>query len=442
MGMKRWREWKFLTGYRNYIRKILNADLETEAGSIAEAGDRFVLRQMFLLVFAALLLLTILIGCLLMAAAGPEDIHLSRNSYGEGDKEVPLILNLDGEKREYTLHIREKEISDDEKDKLLKALFTDLEAIIAGDNPSLNDVSLDLRFPGSIKGYPFSLSYQPEDTGLVRIDGSLGPDVSAMEPGNSRKTKLLVKAVYGDLTQTHTYTLNLKTKAAPDRTGLEKALEELEVREAGGRGNTELILPAYLEGVSVKRADEGIPFPGLSLLLLAILALIVLRHISVKERVKRNQEEAESDFPLIVHLFALLMGAGLSFPSSLARINHYYRSGRLTNGQRKAFNRLITLEDRLRDGIGIQEALRNWASAFSFSGYRRLAVILSQCLSKGRQEAVSMMEKEEEQAFRETIEKARSRGEEARTKLLFPMIVLLAATMILIMFPAMAAFYQ
>lgn len=440
--MKRWRGWKAFAGYRDHIGKMMDAGLDLEAGTVGERKDRFVFGQICLLAFALLLGLAILIGSLIMAAGKPGDIHLTRNSFGEGDREVPLILSQDGKDQEYMLHIGEQEISDKEKDRILTAFFADLAAVMAGDNPSLNDVSLDLRFPASIKGYPFSISYQPEDIDLVGTDGSLGPDTRALAPGDSRKTRIVVKVVYEDLARTHTYTLLLKARTTPDRTGLEKVQNELEAREADSRENEDLVLPAYLEGSRVKLADGGFPFPGLTFLLLVTIVLIVFRHISLKEKARSSQEEAESDFPLIVHLFALLMGAGLSFSSSLVRINHYYRSGRLMTGQRKAFNRLILLEDRLRDGVGVQEALKTWASSFSFPGYRRLALILSQCLSKGQREAVTMMEKEEEQAFRETIERARSRGEQARTRLLFPMIVLLAATMILIMFPAMAAFYQ
>ena len=46
----------------------------------------------------------------------------------------------------------------------------------------------------------------------------------------------------------------------------------------------------------------------------------------------------------------------------------------------------------------------------------------------------------EQEAFRQRMDQAKKEGEEASTKLLFPMIVLLGMVMLLVMFPAIVRF--
>ena len=50
------------------------------------------------------------------------------------------------------------------------------------------------------------------------------------------------------------------------------------------------------------------------------------------------------------------------------------------------------------------------------------------------------MEQMEREAFRYRLDMAKKEGEEAATKLLFPMILLLCMVMILVMFPAILRF--
>ena len=70
----------------------------------------------------------------------------------------------------------------------------------------------------------------------------------------------------------------------------------------------------------------------------------------------------------------------------------------------------------------------------------KLALILVQSFTKGSKEASTMMEAEEREAFQRRVERAKQEGEEAATRLLFPMIVLLCQVMLLVMYPALIRF--
>ena len=61
-------------------------------------------------------------------------------------------------------------------------------------------------------------------------------------------------------------------------------------------------------------------------------------------------------------------------------------------------------------------------------------------MAKGTREGRVLMNHMEQEAFRQRIDQAKKEGEEASTRLLFPMIVLLGMVMLLVMFPAIVRF--
>ena len=72
--------------------------------------------------------------------------------------------------------------------------------------------------------------------------------------------------------------------------------------------------------------------------------------------------------------------------------------------------------------------------------YQKLSLILIQSFTKGGREAAMLMEAEEREAFHKRIDRAKKEGEEASTRLLFPMILLLCQVMLLVMYPALTRF--
>ena len=70
----------------------------------------------------------------------------------------------------------------------------------------------------------------------------------------------------------------------------------------------------------------------------------------------------------------------------------------------------------------------------------RLSMLLSQNLRKGNAGLTQLLEKEAEEAFEERKRNARKYGEEAATKLLLPMFLMLMIVMVVIMVPAFLSF--
>ena len=438
---RKWKKWKPIADYRKRIRKMMDEKQVLTREARNQVGDRFVEVQARILLAAGLLWIGILLCMAISSFFRPESITLKRGDFGKGVRDIPLVLEQNGREEDYLLHLEEQEISREQEAGIFKTFFKKVEKSIVGKNSSLKEVRNSLSFPDSIRGYPFSLSYQPEDQDIIDLNGDLGKKGSQLKAGSLR-TRIRVTAAYKNFRRSKDFEVIVLSPDVKRKTDLEKAADALEIQERESRNLSEVTLPSSIRGVRVKRPGQaGFPSVWMALLLLVTL-LPLFRHYSLKDKVQRVRREAEADFSLIVHLFTLFMGAGLSFPSAVARISQAYREGKVIPERRVAFDRVLVMENRMRDGISGKEALREWACTYSYGGYRKLALILTQCMTKGQKEAMLMMEKEERQAFSDRIDKARMEGEEARTRLLFPMIVLLAVTLFLVMFPALVNFYH
>lgn len=70
--------------------------------------------------------------------------------------------------------------------------------------------------------------------------------------------------------------------------------------------------------------------------------------------------------------------------------------------------------------------------------YYQLLQHISQYIRMGTKDLRNLMEQEMQQALKKRRELAKKKGEEASTKLLFPMILLLVLVMVMIVYPAWA----
>ena len=140
-------------------------------------------------------------------------------------------------------------------------------------------------------------------------------------------------------------------------------------------------------------------------------------------------------------MHTVYMGAGLSFSNAVERICTDYEKDVKEGKRRYAFEQMRLMNHCLHMGLGPGEVCMEWGNHFQEKEYGRFAMLLTQSFTKGAREIRSMMEKEQQEAFQVQIDYVRREGEEASTRLLFPMIVLLFLTMILVMFPAFMQFY-
>lgn len=369
-----------------------------------------------------------------------QGLSLTRNPFGEGERKENVILKQGEREESFTLSLEEQEISEAELNRTFRLFFETLKEEMKGENSSFEEVCHNLNFPESIDGYPFSITYETSDADLVLLDGSLGEAASKIRDGEEKEATIHIEAAYKDYERDWTVKVRLIAPEEEKVTLMDRVKEELTTLEQQSRQDEEVKLPETVLGVSV--TEEGKGQKGRFLVILFIFVTIFLpvhRILGLKEKSDKLQAQAGEDFPTIVYLLCLYLESGSTFPGAVRRIGRDYRKRR-DKDPRFAFEKVLQMEQKLDSGVSQREACRFFGRQFRAPGYQKLSMLLIQSFSKGARESRLMLDRMEEEAFRERIDHARKKGEEASTKLLFPMIILLCEVMVLVMFPAVLRF--
>lgn len=428
-------------------RKLIDNIKRKMEGQYAETGkqteqraEKFLVQEGMLVFWGVILLAIFIGGITVYRLIGRESLVFERNSFGEGKKEVSVVLQKEKQQEEYSLTLEEQELSLSEEQRLKEEFFHELKIQMTGENASLQKVSQKLSFEESLTGWPFHITYVPKDAQYLLLDGNLGEKGTALKEGETIHTGIYVTAEYNFYTWSREFEVVIireeeKRKDSP----FADAVRNLTETEKETRKEKIYTVPSLAGGVTAGKKDE-VSLSALLLFGITVLALLIFRNISdIKNGEKNCRKETLRDFPIIVHLLALYMGAGLSFPSAVNRISKDYMS-RPDGRKTYAFEEILRMDTCLRLGEGQREACMQWGRRFKEPVYQKLSLTLLQVMAKGTREGRALMNHMEQEAFRQRIDQAKKEGEEASTKLLFPMILLLGMVMILVMFPAIVRF--
>ena len=155
-----------------------------------------------------------------------------------------------------------------------------------------------------------------------------------------------------------------------------------------------------------------------------------------KEKKKRESEEMRRDYPQIINRFSLYIGAGMSVRNAWQRITEDYRKNKERTGRRKAYEEMIYTENQMKNKAAESECYEEYGIRCGLSVYRRFGTLLSQNLRKGSKGLSELLKRETGEMFEERKKQARKLGEEAGTKLMIPLFMMLAVVFIIVIVPA------
>lgn len=201
-------------------------------------------------------------------------------------------------------------------------------------------------------------------------------------------------------------------------------------------------LPDSWDGQTLKWQKPG-ESTGTLLAALALFAAVVLMLKKAREQQEEMVKRAEQllmDYPSLIMKFTLLIQAGMTVRRAFQKISSDYLRNCPKEG-RYAYEAVTTTCHEMDSGVAELEAYRRFGERCGQMKYKTFSTILIQNLQKGGHRMADLLEKEALEAWDERKRKARVMGETAATKLLVPMIMMLAVVMAIIMIPAFLSFY-
>lgn len=367
---------------------------------------------------------------------------IQRNEYWGTQKEESLVVEVEGEKKQQvTIPVPERKYEEDKIQGILEEMAESLEKTILKDNKSLDDVSSDLNLVSSVPDTDVDVMWMISPSGYMMYDGTLLPEEVTRDGIVVNLTAMLT---YEDKNISHSFAICLNrpelTHEEELRQEIEKEIEGCNVSQSAAE---ELRLPKQVGGKEIQFQYEKKNNTGIIVLVLILCA--VLSFFSKDEKIKKELEERKKqmllDYSEIVSKLSLLLGAGMTIRMSLEKIARDYDSKRKKGGeQRYAYNEILYICREMQGGMSEHAAIDMLGNRCQIPCYMKLCTLLQQNLKKGSGGMAQSLSYEVGLAFEERKNIARKFGEEAGTKLLFPMILMLVIVMVVLVVPAFMSF--
>ncbi|MDX9871728.1 MAG: type II secretion system F family protein [Clostridia bacterium] len=161
--------------------------------------------------------------------------------------------------------------------------------------------------------------------------------------------------------------------------------------------------------------------------------LFFLPDYEVNKKVKARRAQLAAEFPDFLHKVTLLLGAGMTIPRAWEKIVQESKGD--TPLQRELHKSMLEIEA----GSSILQAYEGFARRCRLPEINKFVTLISQNMKKGNAELVFILRMQAAECWDARKLSARRLGEEAATKLLFPLLLMLVAVLLIVMAPAALA---
>lgn len=358
-----------------------------------------------------------------------------------------LTVNVSGSSGtdfDMNVAIEPRKYSEDDIDDAFDEAFEILDTSVLGENVSFDNVTEKLNFSDSVDGYPFSVQWVFDDYEIIAYDGSLNNIEFAQDEKKCVNVRCVLKYEGWICEKEYEFTVCAPDMSDPDvrKEWIKKSIEEAATQNAQ---EEYVSLPDSLDGESISY-EKPKEWSSVLVILLLGAAAVATVNLGEKKRLddmaKKRTKELKRDYSEMIHKLALLMGAGMTVRTAWEHIVREYRD-RLAAGKIKkrcVYEEMSYTLGRLESVVSEINAYGEFGTRCDTKEYLKFSSLIVQNLKKGSRELVNLLELEAVDAFEERKNMAKKYGEEAGTKMLFPMVVMLVVVMGIIMFPALMNF--
>lgn len=388
---------------------------------------------------AWILLLVCSAGCLILtviwehvqkeAVAGMER---PANGMGTVQEELEVYWRSDDDesgRETLFVEVEEKLLTDEELAKQFLEIKRKLPEVILGENESTESICHDLILPSSLEGYTAAITWSTSDSEVIDWEGRLG---SAVLPEGEQ----IILTAYLSL-QGEEETCEILLTVFPEEKTMQQTIEKQLMEENKDKTNPWFSFPERVGGWTLvwNRKDDSTT-EGMCLLIMLLPFLYLLwKRGEEKEKQRKEEQNLQRDYPEIVTKLSLLLGAGLNLHKAMERIAEDYQR-QYDGNKRTAYEAIVKICLDMQTGISEKDAYEELGRLCRVPCYRTLSALLVRQLTKGSRGMNRMLEEEAEKAYEMRRQQAEILGEQASTKLLFPMILMLLIVFVILMVPA------
>lgn len=390
-----------------------------------------------------MLLLACSAGSLILTAAreytaGESVAGIERPANGRGSVQEELEVHWrsdDDESGKETLfvEIEEKMLTEEELAKQFQEIKRKLPEVILGENESTESICHDLVLPSSLDGYTAAITWSTSDSEIIDWEGRLG---SAVLPEGEQIILTAFLSLQGE-----EETCEISLTVFPEKKTIQQTIEEELQEKNKDRTDPWFSFPEKSGGRTLvwNRKDDSTTEGMCLLILLLPFLYLIWKQAEEKEKQRKEEQSLRRDYPEIVTKLTLLLGTGLNLHKAMERIAKDYQK-QYDGNKRIAYEAIVKICLDMQTGISEKDAYEELGRLCRIPCYRTLSALLVQQLTKGSRGMNRMLEEEAQKAYEMRRQQAEILGEQASTKLLFPMILMLVIVFMILMVPAWLSF--
>lgn len=368
--------------------------------------------------------------------------YIMRPKDSGGTKSVDLEVQVaEGEEvlleDDIEFDVEERIYREDELDKLFDDSKQYIDTTMLNKNNSTEEILSNLYFPESIPNTSIMVTWSTGNEEIISKEGELHNE-------DLKKQELIwitATMSYGDRSEEYTRYVKVLpkvyTKEEKIRLSLinrinkimEQSKKQEKIKLPDSLGNKTVLWREHTDNTGMIFIVSG-----------SILSIILYLAMDqdLMDKVEKRNIEMLLDYPEIINKFVLFVGAGMSMSNAWRKITKDYRE----KGRKKrfAYEELLITANELMVGTSEVVAYERFGKRVKLLPYLRFSSLIAQNVKKGSVSMLEQLELEAVEAFEERKQLAKRLGEEAGTKLLLPMMLMLIIVLAIIMVPAFMSF--
>lgn len=360
------------------------------------------------------------------------DNTIERPAVGESDTEEELEYKTDDKKTDIVLKVPAMLHTQEEKEELIEKAKEEIDDSFLGNNEDLDNITQNVVMRENYADGLVKAQWQLSDYKIIGAEGEINYD-------NVNKDTVIdadITLTCEDVSDIYSFSFRVIPLDMSSQIGVDYYVGKL-VDELFHGSDNKVSLPDKV-GNQELTWSKKYTFLGAKIGLLGVLAAVAMIIGLAKEEKNKKENHIKSmirDYPKIVESLSLYIGAGLSIKNALYRISEEYM---IRRGKKKeaGFEGVLKVCREIEEGRSEIKALENLPKYCPTREYRRLSNLLTSSIKKGSKGMLEQLESEETEAFEMLKQNVKIAGEEASTKMLFPMIGLLGIVLIIIIAPS------
>jgi hypothetical protein len=300
--------------------------------------------------------------------------------------------------------------------------------------------------------YDCSVSLESQPEGYLTDVGELKNQPLAGEVGNTLKLECYfkIKSQQENGAAAETETKHFSIEILP----LDNKLVALEQLEAEiGRINSKsskavtdntVNLPNNIADTPINWSFPDIPFDDNSYVMFScgILLVIIMYfglNSDIEKKIKNKREKIKRDFPDIITKFNILISCGLTAYDCIRKIVEENKKSGVSFADHPVYEELETTLREIDLGKAEIYSYEDFGLRCKIPEAMKFSSLVTQNLLRGTEDIISLLRAQSKEAWELKKADVRARGEQAGTKLVFPMMMSVIAIIVVVIYPAFTA---